>query len=125
MLVARAVATRGECTRRQVGAVILDRHHRIIGAGYNGAPPGQRSCLDGACPRGHSDVAPESSYDSGPGACIAIHAELNALMDCGRERLADGDCTLYCTEKPCPGCAKILVGFGLRVIHPGNFKEVQ
>ena len=139
MRVARAVSVRGECTRRQVGAVILDAQNRICGAGYNGAAPGAASCLDGACPRGrhypvsncvledpdceHGDcpdgcacgnawpcpdaVPPGSSYDTGPGACIAVHAELNALLDVSdRSRLEDA--ALFVTAVPCDGCLKIL-----------------
>ena len=49
---AEAVSLRGDCTRRQVGAVLLDRDHRVIGAGYNGTWPGGPSCLKGECPRG-------------------------------------------------------------------------
>lgn len=51
--VAEAVSRRADCTRRQVGAIILDLDHRLIAAGYNGAPPSAQGCLsDGACPRG-------------------------------------------------------------------------
>lgn len=51
--VAAAVSRRADCTRRQIGAVILDTDHRIVAAGYNGAPPGVDGCLTkGACPRG-------------------------------------------------------------------------
>lgn len=118
LLVARAISTRADCRRRQVGAVILDSSHRVIGAGYNGFPPGEPGCLAGACPRAFTDVAPNSSYDTGPGTCKAIHAEINAIIDCGRERLAGS--TLYCTEVPCLGCAKIIAGFGLHVVCPDS-----
>lgn len=129
--VASAVSARGECTRRRVGAVILDVRGRICGAGYNGAAPGARSCLQGGCPRGEhylpydspgfcfcgkewtypagcpDSVPPGSSYDTGPGACIAVHAELNALLDVSDRSRLDG-ATLYVTAEPCDGCLKIL-----------------
>lgn len=105
--VAEAVARRGECTRRQVGAVIVDREGRIAAAGYNGTYRGGPSCLQGACPRAASGVEPGSSYDTGPGACIAVHAELNALLDVSdRSRLESS--TLYVTARPCAGCLKVL-----------------
>ena len=47
-----AASSRGECTRRRVGAVIIDWQRRQSWIAYNGAPPGEPSCLDGACPRG-------------------------------------------------------------------------
>lgn len=146
--IAAAIASRGDCTRRRVGACILDRQHRVIGAGYNGTEPGGRSCLKGDCPRGRhysvgclcggchdgectsSDdcgldgcgdpvpqcacggswpcenaVEPGSSYDTGPGACVASHAEQTALADVeARYRLAGA--TMFVTEEPCEGCTK-------------------
>lgn len=111
MGIARAVAARGECTRSQVGAVIV-QERRIVSTGYNGAPAGAPSCLDGACPRGLSDVAPLSSYDAGPGACIALHAEQNAIMWADREDRLDA--TIFVTRMPCPGCWRMLQGSGVR-----------
>ena len=167
--IARAVSVRGDCTRRQVGAVILDVSHRLAGAGYNGSYPGGPSCLAGDCPRGRhyqvpeadsnrccpndhcacghlwpcpeeegarhyrhtaSDwgplkvgevrpaycncghlwpcpdaVAPGSSYDTGPGACIASHAEANALADVDNRSRLEG-ATMYVTTEPCDGCVR-------------------
>lgn len=100
-------STRAECTRRKVGAVVLDDYNRVVGVGYNGAPAGAPSCLDGACPRATSGVEPGSSYDSGPGTCIAIHAEANALLDAGR---ASRGATLYASSKPCDGCLRLAKG---------------
>lgn len=107
LLVAQAVATRAECSRRLVGAVILDRKGRIAGSGYNGAAPGKPNCLDGYCPRAHTNVPPGSSYDTGPGKCIAVHAELNALLDVDDRSRLEG-ATLYITDAPCDGCKKII-----------------
>lgn len=105
--VAEAVARRGECARRQVGAVIVDREGRLVAAGYNGTYRGGPNCLQGACPRATSAVEPGSSYDTGPGACHAVHAEMNALLDVSdRSRLEYA--TLYVTAEPCAGCLKIL-----------------
>jgi len=50
-------------------------------------------------------VPPGSSYDTGPGACIASHAEQNALADVtAPERLKGA--TMYVTEEPCAGCVR-------------------
>lgn len=63
--VAKAVSLRGDCTRRQVGAVIMDANHRIAGAGYNGSYPGGPSCLKGDCPRGrHYLDESKQQYDT-------------------------------------------------------------
>lgn len=111
--IARAVAARGECVRRQVGAVIV-RDHTIISTGYNGAPAGEPSCLDGACPRGDSDATPGKGYASS--GCVAIHAEANAIMRAGRERCQGA--TMYVTAPPCELCAPLIKAAGLyKVVH--------
>lgn len=114
---AKAVSVRGDCSRRQVGAVILDEEHRISGGGYNGTYPGNIGCLDGGCPRAASNVEPGSSYDTGPGLCIASHAESNAVMYTDRDRRH----TIYITDAPCLGCEKLLRNSGLvRAVWPNG-----
>ena len=115
--IAKAVATRADCTRRQVGAVIVSEDHRIISTGYNGGPSGGPSCLAGQCPRGWSEVAPGSSYDTGPGTCIALHAEQNAIVYATFRELRGA--TLYVTAWPCDGCKRLISGVGIeRVVCP-------
>jgi dCMP deaminase len=144
--IAEAVAKRADCTRRQIGAVIV-RDNRIVSTGYNGAPPGAPGCRSaGACPRGRHYVlsstnrprnptlvvlecacggpwpCPEavqkgSSYDTGPGSCIALHAEQNAIMYAGRDGCQGS--TMYITDKPCDGCERMIEASGLvRVCTP-------
>jgi dCMP deaminase len=120
--IAAAVALRADCRRLRVGSVLMDSHHRIVGQGYNGAAPGGPSCLKGQCPRAFSDVASGSSYDTGPGACIATHAEQNALLDAGLVR-ARGT-VVYVTEHPCQGCFKIMGTAQVsKVVWPGGSRE--
>lgn len=107
--IAEAVAARADCTRRQVGAVVV-QGHRIVGTGYNGAPAGAPGCE--TCPRRTSDVAPlAGSYDTGPGACVAIHAEANALLYTNRVDLLEA--TIYVTTPPCDGCKRLIKGAGI------------
>lgn len=111
--IARAVARRADCTRRQVGCVLVDRNRRVIGTGYNGAPAGKPGCQSaGACPRGqlsYERVPRDSNYDN----CISVHAEANALLyartDCRRA-------TAYITDPPCYSCSKLLAGAGVERI---------
>jgi dCMP deaminase len=119
--IARAVAVRADCTRRQVGAVIVDDQHRIISTGYNGAAAGHPGCAsDRACPRGLVSYEEMPSYVDGNqdfSNCIAVHAEANALL------YADGrhtrGATLYTTDKPCAGCERLIEGAGIiRVVYP-------
>lgn len=109
--IATAIAARGDCSRRRVGAVLVDSNRRIAGTGYNGAPSGGPSCLGGDCPRSVSGVAPGSSYDTGPGSCVAVHAEANCLLWADPARFAGS--TIYVTEEPCEGCAKLIAGSGI------------
>jgi dCMP deaminase len=123
LAIAKVVAKRADCSRRQVGAVIV-QNNRIVATGYNGAAAGQPGCgTDGACPRAKSDVAPGSSYDTGPGSCIAIHAEANALLYADRGK-CEGS-TIYCTEEPCGGCLRLISGAGIgRVVTPADLLAI-
>lgn len=122
--VAAALSARGDCRRSQVGALILDDHHRIIGSGYNGSEPGGPSCLAGECPRAFTDVEHGSSYDSGPGACIALHAEQNAIMDAGVRNCRGA--VMYVTRQPCDGCLRMIKGAGIvRVVAMDNQPELR
>jgi dCMP deaminase len=123
MGIAEAVSRRADCTRRQVGAVILDPEHRIVATGYNGYPSGAPGCASsGACPRGrftHEQIPPDSPYVGNPTPCEAIHAEENAVLHAGSARLAG--CTVYVTHAPCPNCARLLAGTGIvRVVFPAE-----
>lgn len=104
--ITQAVSLRGDCSRSQVGAVLVSQDKQIVSTGYNGAERGGPSCLSGECPRAFSGVEPGSSYDTGPGACIAVHAEGNCLLYAGREKAKQG--SLYVTREPCGGCLKLI-----------------
>ena len=55
---------------------------------YNGTPRGVLNCNEGGCIRCNS--ASETSDE-----CVCLHAEENALLEAGRERVGDG-AVLYC-----------------------------
>lgn len=122
---ARTVALRADCSRRQVGAVLMTPDHSIVATGYNGAAPGRPGCAtDRACPRGLSDVAPGSSYDTGAGSCIALHAEQNALLRASWSDMKDA--TLYVTDEPCDGCSRMISGTPIRtLVYPGATGTIE
>lgn len=124
--IAEAVAQRADCRRRRVGAVLV-ANRRIVATGYNGAHPGGPSCLAGECPRGllsTTDMAPGSSYDTGAGACVALHAEQNCLLYADRSR-SEG-ATIYITHEPCDGCRRMILGSGVaRAVWPGGTWQVR
>lgn len=109
--IAHAVKARSNCSRRQVGAVIvLDKS--IISTGYNGTPMGVRNCNEGGCPRCASDAGHGQSYDT----CICVHAEQNAFLFAARNGNATNGGILYTTLRPCFGCAKEAIQAGTREI---------
>jgi dCMP deaminase len=114
--IAEAVSKRSDCTRRSVGAVIVDGNRRITGTGYNGSLPGSPSCSDGACPRGKlslEEFPPGKAY----GNCIAIHAEQNAILHSDRSKHEGG--TIYITCPPCDWCLKVIWASGIkRIVWP-------
>lgn len=113
--IARAVAARADCSRRQVGCVAVDTDKRILGTGYNGSHPGGPSCLKGECPRATSSVpSGTGDYD----LCVATHAEANCLLFA---RASVKGAILYCTDKPCPGCMKLIRSAGIiEIVVPGE-----
>lgn len=123
---ASQAATRSDCRRAQVGAVLVDiDERRILGTGYPGTARGRPGCLDGACPRGHlshQQCPPGASYDN----CISVHAEINALLGVPRRELARAD--MYITREPCRHCCAVMQVAGLRYAiwpHPRHKHAVR
>lgn len=100
------VASRGTCQRRQVGAIVTTKRGEILSTGYNGAPRGLPHCVDHPCP-GVGDQKGDSSR------CEAVHAEVNALLQCNRLDLAH---TIYVTCTPCFHCAKMIANTNIKRI---------
>ncbi|MBZ9752612.1 deoxycytidylate deaminase [Deinococcus sp. HMF7604] len=103
---ARLWATRSADSKVQVGACILDRHHRVVGVGYNGRAAGEPN-------------ERESLVQGGSGF---IHAEVNALLAANWN--GEGH-TLYVTHEPCAACARLIVNSRRigRVLYEANYRE--
>jgi len=108
---ALTLAVQSTCARRDVGCILVDRHHRIIGSGYNGVAKGLDHCKDKPC----GGVGFKSG--DGLGICEAIHAEQNALMQC---RDIDSIVSAYITTAPCMHCTKMLMNTGCKAIYFAN-----
>lgn len=101
MSIAHVVAQRATCSRRQVGAVLV-RDGRILGQGYNGAPPGEKHCLDVGC-------AMEAGH------CIrSLHAEENLIAHCAMYGIDTRGAEVYVTVKPCYRCDRLLHAAGIQ-----------
>jgi len=97
---ARLASLRGSCARRKVGCILTNDLNHVLATGYNGPPRNVDNCITRPCPG--------ASMASGEGLdqCIAVHAETNALLQCGNvEEIA----TAYCTASPCIHCTKLLM----------------
>ena len=111
---------RSLCVRAKVGASVLDDHGRVIATGYNGPPPGFEHFnlpCDRWCPRAGTDADKCSDYSD----CLSIHAEANALLHAGTDRLRGA--TVYVTTDVCFGCAKLLAGTGVARVVVENSGE--
>ena len=108
MDIAHVAASRSNCSRRQVAAVVV-RDKQIISTGYNGTPRGIKNCSEGGCPRCSSDVP------SGQGLhqCLCSHAEENAIVQAAYHGIAVKGATLYTTYSPCLLCAKMIINAGI------------
>ncbi|KFH43872.1 Deoxycytidylate deaminase-like protein [Hapsidospora chrysogenum ATCC 11550] len=100
MALASLASQRSNCMKRRVGCVLVGRERRVISTGYNGTPRGLRNCAEGGCPRCNSG----DGSGVGLATCLCIHAEENALLEAGRERIRDG-AVLYCDTCPCLTCS--------------------
>ncbi|MBQ7396443.1 MAG: dCMP deaminase family protein [Lentisphaeria bacterium] len=108
MDIAHVAATRSNCSRRQVAAVLV-RDRRIISTGYNGTPRGVKNCCDGGCPRCNSNTPSGSNLHE----CLCSHAEENAIVQAAYHGIAVKGATLYTTYSPCLLCAKMIINAGI------------
>lgn len=99
MRLASLAAERSNCMKRRVGCVLV-REKRVISTGYNGTPRGLKNCAEGGCARCNEG----QGSGVGLGTCLCIHAEENALLEAGRERIREG-AILYCDTCPCLTCS--------------------
>jgi dCMP deaminase len=111
MEIARVVATRSTCLRRQVGAVLV-KEKRILTTGYNGAPRGLSHCLEVGCLREQLGIPPGERQE----LCRGLHAEQNAIIQAAYYGVSIEGATLYCTHQPCITCAKMLINAGIKKI---------
>ncbi|KAJ7040443.1 cytidine deaminase-like protein [Mycena alexandri] len=111
MTLASLASKRSNCMKRRVGAVLV-RENRILATGYNGTPRGVTNCNEGGCIKcnGSSESYPDVEYE-----CVCLHAEENALLEAGRERVGQG-AVLYCNTCPCLKCTIKIIQTGVKVV---------
>ena len=109
--IAKLVAERSTCLRRQVGAVIV-KEKRILTTGYNGAPSGLDHCDQTGCMRDELNIPSGQRHE----LCRALHAEMNAILQAAQYGISLEKSIIYCTNQPCIICAKMIINAGIKRI---------
>lgn len=123
LAVAKEVAKRGTCLRRNFGVVIVN-DDQIISTGYSGAPRGTKNCIDiGTCFREQEKVPKGQRYE----LCRSVHAEMNAIIHAARREMVNG--TLYLVglncngegyvedAEPCKLCKRAIINAGIKYVY--------
>ena len=111
MSIAKVVASRSNCVKRKVAAVIT-RDRRIISTGYNGTPRGTRNCNEGGCPRCNAFAEGGTRLDE----CLCSHGEENAITQAAFHGVSVRGGTLYTTFSPCLMCTKMIINAGIEEV---------
>ena len=141
--IAKEVARRGTCLRRNYSAVIV-KNDEIISTGYTGAPRGFDNCCDlGVCKREELKIPSGERYE----LCRSVHAEANAIISASRKDMIGS--TLYLVGLDaktgevvsgaqadcCKMCRRIVINAGIdrvvimngdnnrKIIYPMTYKE--
>jgi dCMP deaminase len=109
MGITQMVAKRSTCLRRQVGAILV-KDKRILATGYNGAPAGLKHCGEVGCIRLDSSVPSGMRHE----LCRGLHAEQNAIIQAAYHGISIKGSHLYCTNKPCVICSKMIINAGVQ-----------
>lgn len=108
--VAKDMSSLSNCSRRQIGCVLLNDDLRVIAGGRNQSPWGY-------C-RGGESKCPGADVPAGQGAyqkvdCRAVHAEVQAML---MARSVSNWRVCICTKAPCTICTGLLYKEGCQVI---------
>ncbi|RLB18691.1 MAG: cytidine deaminase [Deltaproteobacteria bacterium] len=119
MAITKMVATRSTCLRRHVGAILV-KEKRILATGYNGAPTGLRHCSEVGCLRQDASIPSGTRHE----LCRGLHAEQNAIIQAANHGISIRGATLYCTNKPCVICSKMIINAGVaRVYYEDGYDD--
>ena len=111
MNMAKVAASRSNCIRRHVGAVIV-KDKQVVSTGYNGTPRGITNCDEGGCSRCSSDAKTGENL----GQCICSHAEENSIVQAAYHGVSVKGSTIYTTYCPCLLCAKMIINAGIKEV---------
>ncbi len=111
MQIAKVVASRSNCMKRKVAAIIV-KDKRIISSGYNGTPRGTKNCAEGGCPRCNNFSETGKNLEE----CLCSHGEENAIVQASYHGIEIKDSMIYTTFSPCLLCTKMIINSGLKEV---------
>ncbi len=111
MRMAFLAASRTNCTRRKVGAVIVNEKN-VLATGYNGPPTGSAHCDSAGCLRNIMDVPSGERHE----LCRGLHAEQNAIIQAAVHGVSIRGSSMYVTTHPCVVCAKMLINAQIKEV---------
>jgi dCMP deaminase len=120
MAIAKVVASRSNCVKRKIGAIIV-KDKRIISTGYNGTPRGTKNCNEGGCPRCQAFDVTGAKLDE----CLCSHGEENSLTQAAYHGTSVKDAVLYTTYSPCLLCTKMIINAGISELIYGSAYTIQ
>ena len=120
--IAKTVAERGTCLRRNFGAIIV-KNDEIISTGYVGAPRKRKNCCDlKYCMREKLEIPRGERYE----LCRSVHAEQNAIISADRKSMIGstlylvginyGDNSYVINANPCALCKKMIINAGIEQV---------
>ncbi len=119
MEIARLVARRSTCLRRQVGAVVV-KEKNILATGYNGTPSGIAHCSEVGCLRQKLGIPSGERHE----LCRGLHAEQNAIIQAAKHGVNIGGATLFSTHSPCLICTKMIINAGVeRIVYLEGYPD--
>lgn len=111
---AKTCASRSNCIRAQVGAVIVGEDKKIKATGYNGTPSKVESCAErGYCYRIEHNIESGTRYET----CRSIHAEQNAIIQAGQDRCKDATMYIWGHQMICILCKRFIVQSGIKDVY--------
>ncbi len=125
MRMAFLAASRSNCTRRKVGAVIV-KDKNVLATGYNGPPSGTVHCDVVGCVRDELNVPSGERHE----LCRGLHAEQNAIIQAAVHGVSIRDSVIYITTHPCVVCSKMIMNSQIREVifaqgYPDELSELM
>jgi dCMP deaminase len=123
--IARTVAEKSTCLKKQYGAIIIN-NDELVASGYNDTCRKEPHCTTCTKPSGNGDI---EEYKK----CPAVHAEMNCIISASRKEMLGADlylagwevinypdCTKQemCDPRPCEICLRLIKNAGInRIIN--------